>query len=297
MSAVTIDLHPGDYPSDIETASELLTNLGIRATFFLPTSMLLESAIRAVLRPLLICGHEIGTHGHWHDSNEINALRSSKKESLDFLRSSTNAYQDCFGIAPSSFRSPCWCALGNHAVDRLQELGYRVDSSATPQRLPILSSRPFRNSWSFVSRSPYWLRDELLEIPTTSLLVPLGSPTFLTLRRRGSSAMLKLLLFEARCNAKIVVNAQFHVDDLRPASCRIRPRPTVRPSDFVPWPRGGLAFRYQLRERREVEIWKTSFSLLSLLRRTRCLTVSEIRHEIVRARGRKETELGQDFRR
>ena len=56
-------------------------------------------------------------------------------------------YQETFGSAPISFRSPAWCPLSPNAIAALVKLGYRVDSSVTPQRLPIFSSTPYANTW------------------------------------------------------------------------------------------------------------------------------------------------------
>ena len=88
------------------------------------------------------------------------------------------------------------------AFATLDELGYRVDCSSTPQRPGILSSYPLRSPWLTARREPYFVSGQLLEVPTSCFLFPLGSPTFLTLRRAGSMAFLRLLALEARVRSR-----------------------------------------------------------------------------------------------
>jgi len=222
-------------------------------------------------------GHEVGTHGHDHDWNEMDSLGRGRGKEIAFLRQSKNAFEDFFGVAPTCFRSPCWCVLGEGALDELEALGYLVDSSSTPQRLSVFSSRPYSASWTFASRKPYWIRKHLLEIPMTSLGVPAGSPTFSTLRRCISSIFIKLALIESLLSQETIVNVQFHVSDLCPNMHRKRVRERIRPTDFALRRRGGFSFKYHLRQTDEAEIWKTSHALLSLLEGQARLTLSGIR--------------------
>ena len=213
--ALTVDVHAEDRPADISRAAAWLGEHGIPATFFVPSALFEDARFRPHVIRLPSLGFEVGSHGHDHDFAEIRALMRGTAADLEFLRRSHVLYQDTFGGSPISFRSPAWCPLGPRAIAALVELGYRVDSSATPQRLPILSSTPYANTWLFARRTPYELAPGLLEVPTSCLLLPAASPTWLTLRRRAALAFLRLLLWEARRRADRVPCVQLHVSDSR----------------------------------------------------------------------------------
>ena len=145
--ALTVDIHAEDRPADIGCAARWLREAGIPATFFVPSALFEHDAFRPHLVRLPTLGHEVGSHGHRHDFTEIRALMRGETADLAFLRRSHALYQEIFGSAPIAFRSPAWCPLGPAAIAMLVALGYRVDSSATPQRLPIFSSTPYANTW------------------------------------------------------------------------------------------------------------------------------------------------------
>jgi len=200
--ALTVDVHAEDRPADVSRAACWLYEHGLQATFFVPSALFEDAGFRHHLVRLPSQGFEVGSHGHQHDFAEIRALMRGRAADLGFLRRSHALYQETFSDAPVSFRSPAWCPLGPAAIDMLVALGYRVDSSATPQRLPIFSSTPYANTWLFVRRAPYELAPGLLEVPTSCLLLPAASPTWLTPRRWITAAFLRLLLWEtgAPCN-------------------------------------------------------------------------------------------------
>lgn len=246
--AFTFDLHDVDLPDDIACASQWLRDSGFAATFFVPSSLLLMPRYADVLRALPRLGHEVGSHGHLHDWNEIEALMSGGDRALGFLERSRDLHADFFGVVPASFRSPRWCRLGRAAIDTLARLGYRADSSATPQRFPLFSSTPFEPGWWSSPRRMYPLAPGLVEVPTSTLLLPGGAPTFLTLRQAGSAVLLALLEFEARLDRNHPIVLQFHVEDFTPGSRRDRSwgRPTWR--DFALRGRGGFRIKLFLRE-------------------------------------------------
>jgi len=283
--AITIDLHQGDKPEDVTAAGQLLAAHGIKATFFLPTNMLAHASMRSALKDILKSDHEIGNHGHNHDWAEIDALSNETNANLQFLTHSKRLQEDCFAASPSSFRSPVWCHLSRRAVDELEILDYKVDSSATPQRLPLFSSTPYCRTWTFAPRRPYWIGEKLLELPLTSLVVPAGSPTFLTVGKQVSVAIVRLALLESRL-LNTIVNLQFHVDDLKKSGHTMRHRPAAALSGLLLRRRGGLALKYVIREVDEKKIWETHEALLSLLPIENCLTVSEIRNRVVQLSAR-----------
>jgi hypothetical protein len=209
--AITLDVHAGDSADDLLRAQATLRENALRATYFVPTGLLADAAMRRALRAIDDGEAEIASHGRDHDSVEVGALASSEG-ALDFLDRSKKEYEDFFGRAPVAFRSPCWCGLSARALDRLALLGYRVDSSATPQRLGLLSSSPWQNPWLTASRQPRFVRPELLEVPTSSFLFPFGSMSLALLRKWGALAFAASLAAEAWCTPSVVV-VQLHASD------------------------------------------------------------------------------------
>lgn len=274
ITAVTIDLHDGDHPADIDYCAELLAELGVHATFFVPSAMLEMRRYAGPLRELPGLGHEVGSHTHHHDGAEIDALVRGGRSRLGFLELSKRIFEDTYGRAPASFRSPAWCALGPDALDELVRLGYGVDSSATPQRLSVLSSTPFSDTWALSPRRPHFLRPGLLEIPTSSFLVPAGSPTFLIFRRVLSLAFVRALMAEASISGRRVLVLQLHAEDFNPDSERSTSPVPLSAGDFFLRRQGGFGFKHHLKERNRARISATTRAVLRLAARNRCLSLS-----------------------
>jgi hypothetical protein len=274
--AVTIDVHRGDSPGDLAYTGEWLASAGVRATFFVPSALLELRRYRAPLRALPALGHEIGSHTHHHDAGEIDALARGGRGRLAFLARSKRLHEDAFREPPLSFRSPAWCTLGPAALEEIARLGYIVDSSATPQRFGFLSSTPFEDTWTFAPREPRYIRPGLLEVPTSTFLVPAGSPTFLIFRRTLSLAFVSMLLAEARLFPNRVVVLQLHPDDLNPASRHSTSPQPLRPMDFALRRRGGFGFKHHLKERNRSRISGTARAILELVAPARFATLGEI---------------------
>ncbi len=167
---------------------------------------------------------------------------------------------------PTSFRSPAWCPLGPNAIAALIELGYRVDSSATPQRLPFLSSTPYANTWLATRHGVHELAPGLLEVPTSCLVLPAASPTFLTVRRRASLAFVRLLLSEAKRWPDRVLCVQLHTSDFVPDAAPPSPEETLDLRSFLPRPDGGLRFKVFLRERDPRQRYAILLAIIEVLR-------------------------------
>lgn len=212
---ITLDLHEDDIPEDIRNAHALLTERGVYATYFIPTSLLQSARFRNVIKELDDGLSEIGTHSHRHDLSEINALSCAQEGTLDFLRHSARVYEDFFGRPPVVFRSPCWCRLADRSLDLLAELGYQVDSSSTPQRLGLFSSYPFENPWLLSPRRPHFVRPGLLEVPTSSFVVPFGRLSLAAFRKWGALAFAAAFMVEGLAFGH-VINLQLHPQDFVP---------------------------------------------------------------------------------
>lgn len=264
--ALTVDIHEEDRPADVSLAAHWLCEHGIRATFFVPSALFSHPGFRPHIALLPSLGHEVGSHGHQHDFPEIRALMRGTATELDFLRRSHALYAETLACAPVSFRSPAWCPLGPAAIAMLITLGYRVDSSATPQRLPIFSSTPYANTWVFSRRSVFELAPGLLEAPTTSFLLPAASPTFLTLRRPAALIFLRFLLWEAHRLTGRLPCVQFHVGDFAPDAAPLLPDENLGLGSFLPRPDGGLRFKVFLRERDPRRVYRITEELIATLR-------------------------------
>jgi hypothetical protein len=273
--AVTVDVHKTDKPAAIRTASEALAEQRIRATFFVPASLLRSRRHRTALRTLPALGHEVGSHGYAHDWIEVDALVNAAHPSqLRFLERAQSLAADFYGAAPTAFRSPVWCRLGRIALDELVRLGYTVDSSATPQRLMVLSSLPFGPGWTLCPRRPHYIRPTLLEIPTSTLVVPLGSPTFRFLGRTLSALLLSLIIHESRLFSDRVITVQFDACDFN-GTTPVEERLSLR--DFTLQRHGGFPLRRYLRQSSAPGIIATTRTVLQRIAFAPALTLSELR--------------------
>jgi peptidoglycan/xylan/chitin deacetylase (PgdA/CDA1 family) len=283
---VTIDLHDGDEPEDITFTSEWLAAAGLSATFFIHSTMLENRRYVDRLRELPQAGHEVASHTHRHDAAESAALISGSQQQLAFLETSRDLHEDFFGTAAVSFRSPGWCALSAHALDELQRLGYAVDSSATPQRWSVLGSTPFRGAWALSRRDPHYIRPGLIEVPTSTVLVPAGSPAFLIFRRRVSLAFARLLVLEAAMLGDRAIVLQFHPSDFNPASAECAPCGAhLRLEDFILRPQGGFGFKHHLKDTNRARIAATTEALIRILAAHRCCTLADFAASWQRERG------------
>lgn len=264
--ALTVDIHAEDRPADISRTASWLHEHSIPATFFVPSALFEDADFLPHIVRLPSLGFEVGSHGHNHDFTEIRALMRGPAADLGFLRRSHALYQETFGNAPVSFRSPAWCPLGPAAIDGLVSLGYRVDSSATPQRLPIFSSTPYANTWIGARRGIHELAPGLFEIPTSCLLLPAASPAFLTLRRRAALAFLRLLLWDARRRADRIPCVQFHVSDFVHDASSPTPEERLGLGSFLPKRDGGLRFKVFLRERDPQRVYTITQEVVETLR-------------------------------
>ncbi len=277
--AVTIDVHPGDDPNAIHACNEFFSRRGIPVTFLMSTAILERKEAAQALLELSTGFHEIGTHTHKHDYQEICALQNGNGSSLGFLEESTRRFEDFFGLSPKSFRSPAWCGLGPRALDELVRLNYRVDSSATPQRPGVLSSFPLESPWLLSKRSPHWIANGLLEIPTSCLLFPLATPSFATFRKWGSHAFLNLFLAEANIFQNRIIVLVFDTPDFDPN--RPEQAKSYRLRQLIPTKFGGLEWRWWLRTYNPAELLAIESSVIDRFSRVRFVRLSEVHSQMV----------------
>lgn len=276
---VTIDVHALDRPEDICYCNSWLQKKGIPATFLIPTALLDKPHLVPSLKALNNNFHEIGTHAHHHSDQEKFALQHGGPSELDFLRKSFLKFSEFYGFPPKSFRSPTWCYVNRNALEILYDLGYRVDASATPQRLGLFSPYPRQNPWLCTKRKPFFIFRNLLEIPTTCFIFPLGSPTFHTFRKWGSKLFLKMFIAESKLFGNTPINLMLHVDDFVSNAPPI-PKHKKHLKDLLPRTPGGIMAKHWIRETDRHKISQMTHELINQLAQYSCYTLSGLYNKL-----------------
>lgn len=127
----------GQYESRIVSSTALILDLleqyNTRATFFVLGTI--AQGHSALIRKIADNGHEIGSHGFWHNM----ITRQTREEFRDDLEMSKKLLEDITGQEVKLFRAPTWsiCAKNLWALEVLDELGFVCDSSIQPFSTPI----------------------------------------------------------------------------------------------------------------------------------------------------------------
>jgi polysaccharide deacetylase family protein (PEP-CTERM system associated) len=145
---------------------DLLANRNVMATFFVVGEISRE-------RPDLVAriaadGHEIGSHGHTHRP----LFELTREQFTAELDRSTTAIRDATGTTPVGFRAPNFSVTPQTqwAIETLEAMGYRYDSSVFPVRTPMygVAGVPVR-PYLLDSNAPFEERPErdgqLVELP------------------------------------------------------------------------------------------------------------------------------------
>lgn len=106
----------------------LLDKYDIKGTFYIPGHTAIHH--RAEMRDVADRGHDIGTHGMYHQPHEVgNGDReTTRAEMREYLRQQIDAVETATGVHPLGFRSP----IGDYGTDLpelLVEEGYLYDTS------------------------------------------------------------------------------------------------------------------------------------------------------------------------
>ena len=198
----TLDVHEHpDLISILKRSGEWFLQQGDRVTYFVPAGLIRqEPKLADTLRVLGKLGLSIGCHGLDHSPAQ-DLVRLNPKQEMALLREATNILEDATGNAITCFRAPNF-RLSTRTLPFLAELGYKADSSVTPQRIPILSSCPWCFGWIGAPASPYhpsflspFRRGDLplLEIPTSCFLLPLAHGTIANLDPCIVGGLLRIL--------------------------------------------------------------------------------------------------------
>jgi peptidoglycan/xylan/chitin deacetylase (PgdA/CDA1 family) len=251
-------------------SAEFFAKAGDRVTYFVPAALVAQQKdFQQTLRQVRTLRHSIGCHGLSHNE-DLGSLSASEEFLL--LKEATSILSDALGAPITSFRAPGF-RIGHRTLSFLSELGYKADLSVTPQRLSVISSSPFTLGWLWAPRLPYrpsakcpFRRGKLalLEIPTSSLILPLSHGTIANLPGSAARTLLKTLSLEAKYFHRAIV-PMFHPEAVVgevESWC-----PTFRWRDLVLRRYGGIQCRfYFFLERDPDTIYRRTMAVLSQLR-------------------------------
>ena len=247
----------GTTASDLDASGEALAVRHIRATYLVLACSLRNTAFVRALTRLLELGHEVGCHGFDHSEDFVSDPISAQADSLHRSR---DMIESKLSTPVRVFRAPAF-RIGRDTVRALEREQFIVDMSVNPQRLCLFSSHPTNVGWMKAPRRPYWMdrRDpnrrgtsHVLEIPTSSFMVPLSSTLYQAFGVPAALRFTEALGREAARGPGPLVFAG-HPEDFR-AVPGVRPatRSTrwqgLRWKEFLPAEKGGITLRYRLYE-------------------------------------------------
>lgn len=153
--------HPSRVGRSIDRLLEMLDRHGVRGTFF--TLGWIARYRPDVVRTIAAAGHEIASHGFWHQRIPTLSVESFR----DDVRQSKAVLEDLVGAEVLGYRAPSFSIIhgAEWAFDVLIEEGYRYDSSLFPIH---------RRGYGYASarRSPHAIRrasGQLAEFPLATL--------------------------------------------------------------------------------------------------------------------------------
>ena len=168
----------------------LFAKYGVRPTYLVSPEVLRREDCCSILRSLTHC--ELGSHLHVEDipPETVEVSPANPRRGMQWechpeierqkLQNLTRLFTDTFGSAPRSFRAGRF-GVGHHTGKFLMELGYRVDSSVTPNVCwKSHGGAPFPD-FTDARELPYWVAADgdlfnsgdstLLEVPLTIPLI------------------------------------------------------------------------------------------------------------------------------
>lgn len=116
-----------------ETILEILSCYDVKATFFVLGCV--AQKYPGLVRKIDALGHEIGSHGAWHQM----VSKQSREEFRKDLRTSKDILENITGKAVRLFRAPSWSITRDTlwALQILDEEGFTGDSSIQPFETPL----------------------------------------------------------------------------------------------------------------------------------------------------------------
>jgi peptidoglycan-N-acetylglucosamine deacetylase len=132
----------------------LFDRLGRRTTFFIPGWV--AETWPDVARSVRDAGHEIGHHGHRHES-----VRGVDEETeIDYLERGLAALDEVLGVRPIGYRAPSW-DMNFRTPRLLAEHGFRYDSGLMDADHPYrLATGPGPDAPTLVELPVHWSLDD-----------------------------------------------------------------------------------------------------------------------------------------
>ena len=269
---ITLDLHKHrELANCVWESAEYFSRHNQRATYLVPAAYVrMFESLAGTLRQVRALGHSVGCHGLNHTPDEdLGELPREREFAL--LKEATVILEDALGEPVTSFRAPSY-RISRSTLPILDELGYKVDLSVTPQHFPLFSSTPWGYERLLAPRSPYHPSEQsplsrgdlrLLEIPTSCLVMPFAQATILAVPKLARKVMAPLLATEARRFKRVFV-LQLHPESV--VGKDDWKFPPLRWTDFLPARTGGFKFRYKFIERDAAKVQTLTLQLLTELR-------------------------------
>lgn len=167
------------YNESMPTLLNLLDKFKVKATFFFTGEI--SRLIPDLIRKVFLRGHEVGSHGLWHEVNKSFDVLDYKEQLADLLESK-KILEDIINFPVISFRAPA-LRVNTFTSQALIKSGFLIDSSISPQRFDLFLS--FGNKYKFKRlfspRKTYFTKEHslfqrgnspLIEVPLTSFFYP-----------------------------------------------------------------------------------------------------------------------------
>jgi polysaccharide deacetylase family protein (PEP-CTERM system associated) len=155
------DRYPSRVVANTQRILRLLAERGVRATFFVLGWV--ADRQPELVRQIAAGGHEIATHGYWHEiiyRQTPDQFAADLRQSLDAIGRALN------GLHPAGYRAPAFSITKQSlwALDVLRDHGIRYDSSIFP--LAAHDRYGIRDAHRFAGRAP---QGEVWEFPASTV--------------------------------------------------------------------------------------------------------------------------------
>ena len=203
------------YKEAIPYLLDLYEENNIKSTFFI--TGYIAKLYPNIVKMIADRNHEVGSHGLTHEVNQAFDVLSFNDQ-LSHLKEAKNILEDLCGNEVISFRAPA-LRVNKDTPMALEEAGFRIDSSISPQRLDFFFSfgsiEKIKRIFSprkayFTSKTNLSRRgnSNIIEVPVSSLFIPfVGS---LMRSSNFSFRFLKFLLVQEAKYFDTAINYYMH---------------------------------------------------------------------------------------
>ena len=187
---------------------DLYENYGVRATFFYTGHI--AKLYPEVVKMAYERGHEVGSHGLTHEVSKAFDVMPPE-EQLSHLKQSKEILEDIIGEEVVSFRAPA-ARVDKAFPSVLAEVGFKVDSSVSSQRLDMMFSFGALKKlhWLTAPRKAYFTQidnifrkgaSDIMEAPISAMGFPYIG-TFMRIAPGVNCFTRRMLYWETLCNSR-----------------------------------------------------------------------------------------------